>query len=286
VVAVPRVGHLRDRLPPGKSLTAQFSGRSRDERAFHVLTNERDRRFFDAYRYEVDGDRRSLLYEEKSGFMVGEVSGDGRWVALPKMKTTADPDVHVWDARGGTMTHVTPHKAPSQYEPAEFDPDSTWLYYLTNDDGEFTRVRRYEVATGRHEDVESSDWDFQFTRFSRDGRYRVAAVNEDGRTVVRVHDTRSGGLVPMPRLPEGDVTSVVFWRDESRMLISLSGDRSPTNLYACEVGASRRPGDQQPGQLGLRPDVLHRRRPEARPRAAAGLRRGEEVPRGPAVRRF
>ena len=42
---------------------------------------------------------------------------------------------------------------------------------------------------------------------------------------------------------------------------------------------------QQPRQLGLRQDVLRGGRPEARPRAALGLRRGEEVPREPALRR-
>ena len=93
------------------------------------------------------------------------------------------------------MTHLTPHKVPTQYRAAEFDPDSKWLYYLTNAGGEFTHVRRYELATGKHEDVESADWDIQFTRFSRNGRYRVSTVNEDGRTVVRIHDSKSGRLV-------------------------------------------------------------------------------------------
>ena len=99
-------------------------------------------------------------------------------------------------------------------------------------------MRRYELATGKHEDVESADWDIQFTRFSRNGRYRVSAVNEDGRTVVRVHDSKTGRLVPMPKLPEGDVTSVVFSRDEQRMVVTLNGDRSPSNLYASRVGSA------------------------------------------------
>jgi dipeptidyl aminopeptidase/acylaminoacyl peptidase len=224
-------------LTPGAALKAMFSGWSRDDSAFFTQTNERDRRFFDVYRNEADGYKRSRLYEETSGAMVGGVSGDGRWVALAKPKTTSDADIYVWDARSGASAHITPHKAPAQYIVAAFDPDSKWLYYLTNDGREFTRVRRYELATGKHEDVEAADWDIVFTRFSHDGRYRVTAVNEDGRTAVRVLDTKSGSPVPMPRLPEGDVTSVVFSRDETRMVISLSGDRSPTNLYACNVGA-------------------------------------------------
>ena len=40
----------------------------------------------------------------------------------------------------------------------------------------------------------------------------------------------------------------------------------------------RRARHQQPRQLGLRQDLLHRRRPEARQGAALGLRGGQEVP--------
>ncbi len=42
----------------------------------------------------------------------------------------------------------------------------------------------------------------------------------------------------MPKLPEGDVTSVVFSRDEERMVVTLNGDRSPSNLYASRVGSA------------------------------------------------
>ncbi len=136
------------------------------------------------------------------------------------------------------MTHVTPHQVQAEYRVSDFDPESKWLYYLTNAGGEFTRARRYELASGRHEDIESADWDIQFTRLSRNGRYRVSAVNEDGRTVVRVHDTKSGRLLPMPKLPEGDITSVIFSRDEERMIVTSSGDRSPANLYASRVGST------------------------------------------------
>ena len=35
-----------------------FAGWSRDDSAFYVLTNERDPRFFDVYRYDADELRR------------------------------------------------------------------------------------------------------------------------------------------------------------------------------------------------------------------------------------
>ena len=225
-------------LTPGTKLKAQFSGWSRDDTSFNVLTNERDARYFDVYRYSADKLDRTLVYKDTTGYNVADVSGDGRWLALGKPKTTADSDIYVWDTRDSRLTHLTPHKTPTRYEASEFDPDSKWLYYRTNSGGEFTRVKRYELATGKHEDVESADWDILFTRFSHNGRYRVTAVNEDGRTVIRVHDSKTSRSVAMPKLPEGDVTSVVFSRDEERMIVTLSGDRSPSNLYTARVGAA------------------------------------------------
>ena len=225
-------------LTPGTKLKASFSGWSRDDASFRVLTNERDPRFFDAYRYDTAKLERSLIYKDTAGYQLAGISGDGRWIALGKPVTTADSDIYVWDTRDAQMTHVTPHKAPAQYRPAEFDPDSKWLYYLTSAGGEFTRVKRYELATGAHEDVESADWDILFTRFSHNGRYRVSAINEDGRTVVRIHDSKTKSLVTMPKLPEGDVTSVSFSRDEQRMIVALSGDRSPENLYSARVDSA------------------------------------------------
>jgi dipeptidyl aminopeptidase/acylaminoacyl peptidase len=224
-------------LTPGATLKAEFAGWSRDDASFYVLNNERDRHFFDLYRHDAREYKRSLAYENTSGYMPASISGDGRWVALVKPKSTSDADIYLWDTTSRAMTHVTPHEKPAMNDPEEFDPASKWLYYLTNEGGEFTRVRRYELASGKHEDVERADWDVVFTRFSRNGRYRVTAVNEDGRTVIRLRDTSSGKLIPMPKLPEGDITSVVISRDEERMVISLSGDRSPTNLYSAAIGA-------------------------------------------------
>ena len=223
-------------LTPGATLKASFVGWSRDDSSFFAVTNERDRHFFDLYRHDAGDYKRLVVYENKDGYMPSGVSGDGRWVALDKPKTTSDSDIYLWEKTGRELTHITPHTVPATYQTAVFDPASKWLYYLTNSGGEFTRVKRYELLTGKHEDVESADWDVVFTRFSHDGRFRVTAVNEDARTVIRLLDTRTGTLVPMPKLPDGDVTSVAISRDEDRVVISLNGDRSPTNLYAAKIG--------------------------------------------------
>jgi Tol biopolymer transport system component len=111
-------------LSPGAKLKANFAGWSHDDSSFFALTNERDRRFFDVYRHDAGDYKRSVVYENKDGYLPSEVSGDGRWVALDKPKTTSDGDIYLWDTTGRVMSHITPHTTPAVHRSAQFDPAS------------------------------------------------------------------------------------------------------------------------------------------------------------------
>ena len=228
-------GTERD-LTPGEKLKASFVGWSGDGGAFFVSSNERDARFFDIYRYDARTYERTLLYRNEHQYLPTDVSEDGQWVALLKFNTTNDSDVYLWHAGTRQLTHVSPHTGDAQYAPATFDPQSRHLYYLTNDGGEFTRLRRYALEGRTHEDVEGAEWDVTFADFSRTGRYRVTGINRDGRPVIRVVDTSSGRPVPLPEIPNGGVTGVRFARSENKLAFYVNADRSPNDLHVLQLG--------------------------------------------------
>ena len=228
-------GRERD-LTPGAKLKATFAGWTPDGSAFFVTSNERDPRFFDIYRYDATTYERTLFYRNEGGYFPAFVSDDERWVALARPNTTADSDIYVWDAQKREVRHLSPHTGDAQYSPAAFDPASKHLYYLTNDGGEFMRVRRSALAGGRHEDVDKADWDIISTGFSEKGRYRVTAVNEDGRVVVKVVETATGKPVQLPSIPDGNVSGIVISRSESKLALHLNSDRSPNDLYVLQIG--------------------------------------------------
>ena len=228
-------GQERD-LTPGDKLKAWFAGWSGDGVAFYVGSNERDQRYFDLYRYDTKSYNRVLFYQNDHGYSPTAVSDDGRWVALAKLNTTNDADIYIWDATTKTVKHISPHKGQVNYQSATFDPASKYLYYLTDEGSEFTRLKRYALADDRHEEVQKANWDIVFTRFSHNGRYRVTGINEDGRVAISMIETASGHAIALPSIPHGGIRQVVIARSESQLAFYINADRSPNDLHVLQIG--------------------------------------------------
>ncbi|NJS42140.1 S9 family peptidase, partial [Candidatus Gracilibacteria bacterium] len=61
-----------------------------DLTGFYVMTNERDNKFFDLYEYDAKSYDRTLIYKDETGYQIGAISDDGKWLALGKTEGTAD----------------------------------------------------------------------------------------------------------------------------------------------------------------------------------------------------
>ena len=87
--------------------------------------------------------------------------------------------------------------------------------------------------------VEKAPWDVSYTYFSRNGKYRVVATNEDARTKIKIYEEATGKLVPLPALPEGDITGVNISPNETKMAFYHDGARSPANLYVYDFATKK-----------------------------------------------
>ena len=230
-------GQERD-LTPGEKLKASFNGFSPDGSVFYVQSNKRDPKFFDIYRYDAKT-YESTLFFQNDGYFPSAVSDDGKWISLSKVITTTNTDIYLWNADTKDIKHITPHKGDIQYSPSSFDRQAKYLYYTTNDGSEFTRLRRYSLAGGTHEDVEKANWDVLGVTFSRMGKYRVVAINEDGRLAIKVTETATGKPVALPSLPSGGVANVTFAKSETQLAFYLNADRSPNDLFSMKIGAAK-----------------------------------------------
>jgi dipeptidyl aminopeptidase/acylaminoacyl peptidase len=222
-------------LTPGDKLKAIFFGWTMDGSAFYVLTNERNPKFFDLYRYEAKDYGRSMVYQNDDGITPSEISRDGKWLALNKPNTTSDSDIYLYNLSSKEKKHITPHTEAASYDASAFDPESKKLFFTSNAGGEFTSIRTYDLATGAIAEHEKADWDVVGTSFSRNGRFRISAVNQDGSTVLRIVDAKTEQPVPLPKLPGGEMRGAVFSESGNLLAFYINGDRSPNNLYVYDL---------------------------------------------------
>jgi dipeptidyl aminopeptidase/acylaminoacyl peptidase len=231
-------GKERD-LTPGDKLKAQFLGWSQDGKAFYFMTNERDARFFDIFKMNAGSFERTLLYQDSTGYQFGDISNDEKYIAFSKSNTTADGDVYLYNSATKEMKLITPHKGEVNSTPSSFDPQSRYLLYNTDSGSEFSYLARYELATGKIEPVEKTNWDIVFSSFSHNGKYRVVGINEDARTRIKIYERASGKTLSLPTFPEGEITAVNISKSERLMAFYFNGDRSPSDLYVYDFATKQ-----------------------------------------------
>ncbi|HEX5715843.1 MAG TPA: S9 family peptidase [Thermoanaerobaculia bacterium] len=246
-------GQVRD-LTPGEKLKAEFLGWSPDDRSLFFVSNERDPGLFDVYELALDGYERKLLFTNPGGFLPVGVSPDRRYVALGKAQSTTDNDIHLHDRTAGKTALLTPDEPPgakvnNAFE--TFSPDGASLYYTTDQGAEFKRLMRYDLATGRREEVLRPDWDVAGAGFLRSGKHLMVAVNADSRMEIRVFEAPGMRPLELPRVPDAFLANVEISRDGRWMAYYAESGGTPANLYVRDL----KTGQDRQLTRSLGPDI-------------------------------
>lgn len=227
-------GSTRD-LTPCEKCKATFAGWADDDQSFFVMTNERDERYFDIYEYAVDGYARTLLFQNELGVFPSAISRDKRHVALGKINTTNDSDILLYDRESKSVRNLTAHEGVESNEAVDFAPDGD-LLYTSNRDGEFSRLKKMNLASGESSVVFETNWDVVNAVYTPDDARLLVYVNADARTELTLIDLASGQQVALPDVPAGDISGVDFSKDGKRLAFYVASSRSPGSLWTAELG--------------------------------------------------
>ncbi|WP_339144739.1 S9 family peptidase [Pseudoalteromonas galatheae] len=231
-------GNVKD-LTPGEKVRAGFVGFSEDNKAFFVLSNQRDERFMDLYRFDASTYESELIYKNDKNLNVQKMSETDRYLALVNAQGNKDSDLFLLDLHNPDtpLVEISNVEHEANFFASAFSKDDKYLYYSTDAHGEFSQTWRYEIATGKHTPYIVKNWDVRFLYFSDSNRYRVVGVNEDSSIKVTITDLKTSKDINLPKLPAGSINSVNFSDDEKLMAFYLNSDTSPNNLYVWRVGS-------------------------------------------------
>ena len=239
------ISHIYVQNPEGKvtdlisdsTAKAVFYGWSYDRKKMYYASNSRDSRFFDLYQVKVASNEKegqvyvpAQVYQNEKGLNVAAISNDDRYLALVESVTTNDGNMYLFDTQSGELKLLSSHTGSVQFSPQYFSLDGKQLIYLTDEGSEYMYLATYNIATGEHQMLENAPWDISYSYISKNGKYRVVAINNDAKTEMKIYD-RTGNLIELPELPAGEITGVNISDSERLMSFYVSSSRNPSNLF-------------------------------------------------------
>ena len=228
-------GNIRD-LTPGNNLKASFSGWSEDDLYFYIETNERDPRYFDLYRYNVNDYSREIIFNNNNGYNIDAISSNGLYVALTKTNSRYDTDVYIYEIQTGNYISINETEKDVNQVVQYFSSDSKKVYLLTDQESEFQYLVEYNLKTGTIKTINKPDWGIVFAAISPSKNYQIIAVNEDAKRTLYVYDLNINELLSLPEIDNLIVWGAQFSRDDKQMIIYAETGRSPVDIYHLDLG--------------------------------------------------
>lgn len=222
-------------LTPGEKEKAQFAGWSNDDKFMYYVSNKRDPRYFDLYKMNTDTWKSEMIYKNDKGLNISDISDDENYFILQKSVTTSENQLFLYNRKTRKMTELSQPEAPGNYNGMGFSKDSKHLYYITNAEKEFAYLVKYNIETGEREVLYETDWDVMYSYLSENEKYRVIAINEDGRNSLIIKNNETGENVDFPDIPDGDITSVSIADSENLMRLTVATSKAPGNMYIYDI---------------------------------------------------
>jgi dipeptidyl aminopeptidase/acylaminoacyl peptidase len=216
-------------LTPAENEKAEFGGWSDDKQSMYYISNKRDPQFFDFYKMNVNDWSAEMIYQNDEGLDISGISHDESLFAISKPITTSENKLYLLNRADKQMTEISTE--PGEYSSSGFSQDDKYFYYITNAGKEFAYLVKYDIASKEKEVLYESNWDVMYSYLSENEKYRVIAINEDGKNALIIQDNSTGQAVDFPEIPDGDIGAIQFSESEKLIRLTVGTSKSPNDLF-------------------------------------------------------
>tara|TARA_B100001741_G_scaffold267600_1_gene233880 strand:- start:226 stop:2148 length:1923 start_codon:yes stop_codon:yes gene_type:complete len=222
-------------LTPGEKEKARFAGWSKDKKSMYFTSNKRTPKFFDFYKMNIDSRESEMLYQNDNGINISSMSEDEDWFAFSQTITTSENKLFLKNRINNSIIELS--EESGSYSASGFSKDNKDFYYITDVNKEFTYLVRYKIETGEKEVLFESNWDVMYSYLSENEKYRVTAINEDGKNTLLIRDIINNSDVYFPKIPDGDIKGASFSESENKIRLTIGTSKSPNNIYVYDMNS-------------------------------------------------
>ncbi len=201
-------------------------------RRFVYTSNQRNGRDNDLYLMDPrHPDAARLLMAVDGAFWYAhDFSPDGKHLLLIRYVSVTESRPAIFDIETGRRRWLpTPTDAVASYSVPRFSHDGRSVYLTTDAHGEFRRLARLDLHTGRYTTLTADiPWNVEAIAVDRQSGRLALTTNEDGATGLYVIDDGARRKID---LPMGRISALEFSPDGERLGFNFSRFDAPTDAY-------------------------------------------------------
>ncbi|HEY6225649.1 MAG TPA: S9 family peptidase, partial [Verrucomicrobiae bacterium] len=230
-------------LTDGKSLN-RIGPWSRPGNLLAYVSTKRNGRDTDIYAMNPEKPEaaRMLLQVNGGGWEPLDWSPDDTQLLLLHYVSINESYLYLLDSKAGTPQLLTPKQEKAEkvsYAGAKFSKDGKSIFFTTDKGSEFMRLVRADftpAGLGPYIPYSANiNWDITDFDLAADGKTIALVSNEDGVSVLRFLDAKSGKQKLQAKLPAG-VISGLKWHDKlEEVAFTFSSARSPSDVYSVNL---------------------------------------------------
>ncbi len=223
-------------LTPGSEVKGQFLTWARDGQSFFYLSNARDASKLDLYQMPIEEVEKykpasEIVFQNNAGLKIACISHDQKFLALVKPHTTNNADMFLYNIEEKKLTMLTKHIGDAIYQPQFFNLNNHDLYYLSNENSEFTYLAKFNVLTKEKNIVFQPNWDVISANMSFNEKYHIVRVNEDSKYGVHVFNAKNYKEVALPTIEGASIVDANVSKSEKYLSLTVDKSTSPRNIY-------------------------------------------------------
>jgi dipeptidyl aminopeptidase/acylaminoacyl peptidase len=221
-------------ITPWANSANSFNGWSQDKKSMYINSNKRDVKYFDILKLDTLTWKPTILYQNESGLTPSVISKTERYIALTKEITSDKNEMYLYDSKTKTNKRLSNDKE-ANWSPMAFEKNDSIFYYTSNEDKEFSSLLKYNINTGKSEEIFKDKWDVMYMSLSEKEKYHIIFVNNDGKNKVLLFEHATGKPLKLPDFDDGDVISVIISNSENKLLLTVGSSTSSPNLYLYDI---------------------------------------------------
>ena len=222
-------------LTPNENEKSMFYKWSNDNQFLYYFSNKRDSRYFDLYKMKIGQWNPEIIYKNEDNFSLSDISNDEKYLLLSKSITTSENKFYLFDINENKRIEIS--SLPGSYSSAGFSDFNKSFLYITDINNEFSYLNKYDIESMESSVIYETEWDVMYSYLSKNEKYRIIGVNEDGKNSVKVIEVDSNLPIKFPSFNNEDISSVSFSESEKKIRLTVGSSKMPNDLFVYDIEA-------------------------------------------------